>query len=63
MGQSRQVWNDGIMMSHHDGPVTWDTVVWVAGHRDSKMDSQRRLVWGDRIKDTKMRQSKQTGMG
>lgn len=25
MGQSRQVCNDGIVMSHHDGPMTWDT--------------------------------------
>lgn len=58
MGQSRQVWNAGIMMSHHDGPVTWDNVVWVAGRRDSKMDSQNRLVWGNRIKNPEMRQSR-----
>lgn len=63
MGQSRLVRNDGIMMSHYDGSVTWDTGVWVVGHRDSKMHSQSRLVWGNRIKDPKMRQSKHTGMG
>lgn len=60
---SRQVWIDGIMMSHHDGPMTWDALVWVVGCSDSKMDSQSRLVWGNRIKDPKKRRSKQPGMG
>lgn len=43
--------------------VTGDTAVWVAECRDTKMDSQSRLLWGSQDKGPQNEAVNQTGMG